>query len=213
MLPWQPFLAFYILGAHWRHLKNTTELPTCGGGDAALCQITLTTYHKRERTVVLQQQNDSDVNDVPSRCLRPNPRFWEIRSHIGGRLRADHVVSRLWIFEVNVPISIATWAGCTRWTGSSHWPVEIIPILVIVCIYTRSYQSSARFMDEIHNTQNSLPKLVTTKHIIMSNCRQASTEKTVKNIHTLHMFSLNTYIQQYNNIIHNVCTEDLTIGS
>ena len=44
MLPWQPFLAFYILGAHWRHLKNTTEC----GGDAALCQITLTTcccYH------------------------------------------------------------------------------------------------------------------------------------------------------------------------
>ena len=31
MLPWQPFLAFYILGAHWRHLKNTTEPPTCGG--------------------------------------------------------------------------------------------------------------------------------------------------------------------------------------
>jgi len=25
MLPWQPFLAFYIWGAHWRHLKNTTE--------------------------------------------------------------------------------------------------------------------------------------------------------------------------------------------
>ena len=45
MLPWQPFFAFYILGAHWRHLKNTTEPPTCGG-DAALCQITLTTcYH------------------------------------------------------------------------------------------------------------------------------------------------------------------------
>ena len=28
-------LAFYILGAHWRHLKNTTEPPTCCG-DAAL---------------------------------------------------------------------------------------------------------------------------------------------------------------------------------
>jgi len=42
MLPWQPFLAFYILGAHWRHLKNTTEPSMCGG-DAALCQITLTT--------------------------------------------------------------------------------------------------------------------------------------------------------------------------
>ena len=42
MLPWQPFLAFYIWGAHWRHLKNTTELSVCGG-HAALCQITLTT--------------------------------------------------------------------------------------------------------------------------------------------------------------------------
>ena len=41
MLPWQPFLAFYIWGAHWRHLKNTTEPSVCGG-DAALCQITLT---------------------------------------------------------------------------------------------------------------------------------------------------------------------------
>jgi len=42
MLPWQPFLAFYIWGAHWRHLKNTTEPSLCGG-DAALCQVTLTT--------------------------------------------------------------------------------------------------------------------------------------------------------------------------
>jgi len=42
MLPWQPFLAFYIWGADWRHLKNTTEPSMCGG-DAALCQITLTT--------------------------------------------------------------------------------------------------------------------------------------------------------------------------
>jgi len=41
-LPWQPFLAFFIWGAHWRHLKNTTEPSMCGG-DAALCQITLTT--------------------------------------------------------------------------------------------------------------------------------------------------------------------------
>ena len=42
MLPWQPFLAFYIWGAHWRHLMNTTE-PSVGGSDAALCQIALTT--------------------------------------------------------------------------------------------------------------------------------------------------------------------------
>ena len=42
MLPWQLFLALYRWGAHWRHLKNTTEPSMCGG-DAALCQITLTT--------------------------------------------------------------------------------------------------------------------------------------------------------------------------
>ena len=44
MLPWQPFLAFYICGGHWRHLKNTTEPSMCDG-DAALCQITLTTCY------------------------------------------------------------------------------------------------------------------------------------------------------------------------
>jgi len=44
MLPWQPFLAFYIWDAQWRHLKNTTEPSMCGG-DAALCQITLTTCY------------------------------------------------------------------------------------------------------------------------------------------------------------------------
>jgi len=40
--PWQPFLAFYIWGVHWRHLAHMTELSMCSG-DAALCQITLTT--------------------------------------------------------------------------------------------------------------------------------------------------------------------------
>jgi len=30
------------MGAHWRHLANTTEPSMCGG-DAALCQITLIT--------------------------------------------------------------------------------------------------------------------------------------------------------------------------
>jgi len=44
MLSWQPFWAFYIWSAHWRHLKNTTEPSMCGG-DAALCQITLTTCY------------------------------------------------------------------------------------------------------------------------------------------------------------------------
>ena len=41
-LPWQPFLAFYVWGAYWCQLANTTEPPMCGG-DAALCQITFTT--------------------------------------------------------------------------------------------------------------------------------------------------------------------------
>ena len=36
-------LAFCIWGAHWRHLANTTETSVCGG-DAALSQITLTTF-------------------------------------------------------------------------------------------------------------------------------------------------------------------------
>ena len=34
---------FLYMGSHWRHLKNTTEPFMCGG-DAALCQITLTTF-------------------------------------------------------------------------------------------------------------------------------------------------------------------------
>jgi len=37
-------LAFYIWGAIWRHLANTTETSMCGG-NAALCQITLTTCY------------------------------------------------------------------------------------------------------------------------------------------------------------------------
>ena len=36
--------AFYIWDVHWRHLANTTEPSMCGG-DAALCQITLTTCY------------------------------------------------------------------------------------------------------------------------------------------------------------------------
>jgi len=35
-------LAFYIRGAHWRHLADMTETFMCGG-DVALCQISLTT--------------------------------------------------------------------------------------------------------------------------------------------------------------------------
>ena len=36
------FLYMGYWDAHWRHLKNTTEPSMCSG-DAALCQITLTT--------------------------------------------------------------------------------------------------------------------------------------------------------------------------
>jgi len=54
MLPWQPFLAFCIWGAHWRHLKNTTEPSMCGG-DAALCQITLTTCCFSLPTILVAQ--------------------------------------------------------------------------------------------------------------------------------------------------------------
>jgi len=42
MLPWQPFVGFLYIAAHWRHLANPTEPSVCGD-DAALCQITLTT--------------------------------------------------------------------------------------------------------------------------------------------------------------------------
>jgi len=34
----------FWLSAHWRHLANTTEPSICGG-DAALCQITLTSCY------------------------------------------------------------------------------------------------------------------------------------------------------------------------
>ena len=57
MLPWQPFLAFYTWGAHWRHLKNTTEPSMCGG-DVALCQITLTTCLKRLKRAGLLLEQD-----------------------------------------------------------------------------------------------------------------------------------------------------------
>ena len=38
---------FLYIGCTLAPPENTTELPTCGG-DAALCQITLTTCHKSE---------------------------------------------------------------------------------------------------------------------------------------------------------------------
>jgi len=44
---------FYTWGVHWRHLANTTERSVCGG-DAALCQITLTTCLFLGRIAVLR---------------------------------------------------------------------------------------------------------------------------------------------------------------
>ena len=35
------FWLYIYMGAHWRHLANTTEPSVCGG-NVALCQITLT---------------------------------------------------------------------------------------------------------------------------------------------------------------------------
>jgi len=60
MLPWQPFLAFYIWVAHWRHLKNTTEPSMCGG-DAALCQITLTTCYYNYMLINIPYFNVSGI--------------------------------------------------------------------------------------------------------------------------------------------------------
>jgi len=57
MLPWQSFLAFYIWDAHRRHLKNTTERSMCGG-DAAFCQITLTTCYPWRLTVARSSSDD-----------------------------------------------------------------------------------------------------------------------------------------------------------
>jgi len=51
-------------GAHWRHLLSTIEPSMCGG-DAAFCQISLTTcYSTYRRTVNLE----SEVRAVACRC-------------------------------------------------------------------------------------------------------------------------------------------------
>jgi len=64
MLPWQPFFGFLYMGAHWRHLANTTEPPMCGG-DAAFCQITLTTcyYSSQKRIWWINLGNAVRVNN------------------------------------------------------------------------------------------------------------------------------------------------------
>jgi len=47
------FLALYVCDAHCRHLANMTEL-SVRGGDAALCQMTLTTcYGHRAKQIIL----------------------------------------------------------------------------------------------------------------------------------------------------------------
>ena len=68
MLPLQPFLAFYIWGAHWRHLKNTTEPSMCGS-DVALCHITLTTcfYILCMQVLHLESSNAAMAEDLLSK--------------------------------------------------------------------------------------------------------------------------------------------------
>jgi len=44
------FLDFYIWDAHWCHLANATKPSVCGG-DAASCQITLTSCYDRTQEV------------------------------------------------------------------------------------------------------------------------------------------------------------------
>jgi len=80
MLPWQPFLAFYIWCAHWRHLKNTTEPSMCGG-DAALCQITLTTCYiltaeprsERILKIVLHLRNNHGRGEIVGLIFLQHP--------------------------------------------------------------------------------------------------------------------------------------------
>jgi len=60
------FLAFCIWGAHWRHLANTTEPSVCGG-DAALCQITLTTCYYCNNNIITVCPNAT--TDLSRRCV------------------------------------------------------------------------------------------------------------------------------------------------
>ena len=65
MKTWQPFLAFFIWGARWRHLANTTE-PSMFGGDAALCQITLTLV-----TITVREEKQT-------MCCVQSKAFWQL---------------------------------------------------------------------------------------------------------------------------------------
>jgi len=48
---------FLYMGAHWRHLANTTERSVCGG-DAALRQISLTTCYEWSSKVACAENSD-----------------------------------------------------------------------------------------------------------------------------------------------------------
>jgi len=52
------------MGAHWRHLANTTE-PSVLGGDAALCQITLTNNYIVSQKGYHPTSNDNFNNSCP----------------------------------------------------------------------------------------------------------------------------------------------------
>jgi len=56
---------FLYMGVDWRQLANTTEPPVCGG-DAALCQITLTTcyYPHLLQTVVHRTVKAKNITKI-----------------------------------------------------------------------------------------------------------------------------------------------------
>jgi len=66
------FLAFYIWAAHWRHLANTTEPPVCCG-DAASCQITLTTCYSAPQCLHCKRCTSYANSVCLSVCLSVRP--------------------------------------------------------------------------------------------------------------------------------------------
>jgi len=62
-------LAFYIWGARWRHLANTTELSVCSG-DAALCQITLTTADDVAVSLCLAACKQCELDPAPTWLIK-----------------------------------------------------------------------------------------------------------------------------------------------
>ena len=53
--------------AHWRNLVNTTEPSTCDG-DAAFCQITLTTFTVLERRIQILHSLNGVADDRRGVC-------------------------------------------------------------------------------------------------------------------------------------------------